>query len=399
MVLGRRDVLAGLGGVIFSAAADQAWAADKVVKVGVSLAMSGPVASLGEDIWRGANLYYKLNQASLPKGVSIELLLRDDGGSSDNIKRIVQEFVVRERVQLLAGGTISPQAFAVAPLATQSKTPFVVLNASTASITRESPNFVRTSATLWQTGCTMGEWSAKNGYKKVYTFVADYAAGLDVESAFTHAFTKNGGEIVGSVHVPVATTDYLPYMQNIKSSGADAVFIFVVAGRIGPAVAAFNGAGLKKTGIRIIGTGDLAEDDKVAHLSDDVAGLVTAGVYYAANPIPANVSFVKAWKAEYGAESLPNFLAVGGWDGMAAIFELVGTTGGNFSSAQAMAFFSNWKTSKSPRGSISIDPATRDIIQTVYINRVEMVDGVPTNVSFDKVNDVRDPWKELNPPK
>lgn len=396
----RRDVLTIVGGMAFVAAASvPTFAADKVVKVGMSLAMSGPVAGLGESIWRGASLYHKLHQKDLPGGVSVDLILRDDAGSSDNIKRIAQELVVRDKVQILAGVALSPQGFALAPLVTQAKIPLIIMNASTASITRESPYIVRTSNTLWQTNFSLGEWAAKNGHKKVYTLVADYAAGLDAEAAFNKGFTGKGGEIVGSVRTPMATTDYLPYMQNVKNSGADTVFMFVNAGRISAATTAFAGAGLKGAGVKLIGPGDVAMDDDIANMGDNIVGLVTAGTYYAKNPIKANASLVEAWKAEYGPNALPNFLSVAGWDGMAAIYDLVRSQGASFTSEQAMQFLSNWKNPDSPRGLISIDPATRDIVQTIYINRVEMVEGKPTNMNVSKIENVKDPWKELTPAK
>jgi branched-chain amino acid transport system substrate-binding protein len=375
------------------------YAADKVIKVGISLAMSGPVAALGDSIWRGVSLYQKLHQDSLPNGLKVDVIQRDDAGNSDNIKRIAQELVVRDGVRILGGVALSPQGFALAPLVTQAKIPLVIMNASTASITRGSPYIVRTSTTLWQTSYTLGKWAATNGHKKVYTLVADYAAGHDAEAAFVKGFTDEGGKIVGSVRAPVTTTDYLPYMQNIKSSGADTVFMFVNAGRINAATTAFVGAGLKDAGLGLIGPGDVAIDDDIINMGNNVVGLVTAGVYFAKNPVKANVEFVKAWKKEYGPDALPNFLSAAGWDGMAAIYDLVRSTNGNFTSDQAMQFLSHWKNPDSPRGPIAIDPETRDIVQTVYINRVEMVDGKPANVNLGKVENVKDPWKELNPAK
>jgi branched-chain amino acid transport system substrate-binding protein len=212
-------------------------------------------------------------------------------------------------------------------------------------------------------------------------------------------FTDEGGKIVGSVRAPVTTTDYLPYMQNIKNSGADTVFMFVNAGRINAATTAFVGAGLKDAGLGLIGPGDVAIDDDIINMGNNVVGLVTAGVYFAKNPVKANVEFVSAYKKEYGPDALPNFLSAAGWDGMAAIYDLVRSTGGNFTSDQAMQFLSHWKNPDSPRGPIAIDPETRDIVQTVYINRVEMVDGKPANVNIGKIENVKDPWKELNPQK
>lgn len=396
----RREALATLAAVGVSAGFSKvSYASGKVVKVGISLAMSGPVAALGDSIWRGVSLYQKLHQDSLPNGLKVEVIQRDDGGNSDDIKRIAQELVVRDGVQILGGVALSPQAFALAPLVTRAKIPLVIMNASTASITRESPYIVRTSTTLWQTSFTLGEWAAANGHKKVYTLVADYAAGLDAEAAFKKGFTGKGGQIAGSVRAPVATTDYLPYMQNIKDSGADTVFMFVNAGRINAATTAFVGAGLKQAGVSLIGPGDVAMDDDIANMGNNVVGMVTAGIYFTKNPAKANSEFLEVWKKEYGPNALPNFLSAAGWDGMTAIYDLVRSTGGNFTPDQAMQFLANWKDPESPRGPIAIDPQTRDIVQTVYINRVEMVDGKPTNVNLSKVENVKDPWKQLNPPK
>jgi branched-chain amino acid transport system substrate-binding protein len=203
--------------------------------------------------------------------------------------------------------------------------------------------------------------------------------------------------VVGSVHTPMATTDYLPFMQPIKETGADAIFLFVNAGRTNAAVKAFAGSGLKQAGVQLMGPGDVAIDDEIATMSDDVLDLVTAGVYLTSNPRPQNQDFVRAWKAEYGRDALPNFMAAAGWDGMAAIYALVRETKGEFTGDTAMKFLAGWKNPDSPRGSIAIDPQTRDIVQTVYINRVQKVDGKPTNVTFDSIADVRDPWKRLNP--
>lgn len=398
--ISRRNILTALSTVaLLAGVPSSSYAADKVIKVGISLAMSGPVAALGDSIWRGVSLYQKLHQDSLPNGLKVDVIQRDDAGNSDNIKRIAQELVVRDGVRILGGVALSPQGFALAPLVTQAKIPLVIMNASTASITRGSPYIVRTSTTLWQTSYTLGKWAAKNGHKKVYTLVADYAAGHDAEAAFMKGFTDEGGKIVGSVRAPVTTTDYLPYMQNIKNSGADTVFMFVNAGRINAATTAFVGAGLKDAGLGLIGPGDVAIDDDIINMGNNVVGLVTAGVYFAKNPVKANVEFVSAYKKEYGPDALPNFLSAAGWDGMTAIYDLVRSTGGNFTSDQAMQFLSHWKNPDSPRGPIAIDPETRDIVQTVYINRVEMVDGKPANVNIGKIENVKDPWKELNPQK
>lgn len=383
--------------VAFGWSTAQVAVAKTVVKVGISLPMSGPLAEIGQSVYRGANLYAKLHNTELPKGVSIKLILRDDAGSSDQIRRIAQEFIVRDHVQILAGAAITPQAFAVAPLVTQAKIPFLVLNAATSSITRKSPYIVRFSETFWQTAYTMGQWAAKKGYKKAYVLVADYAAGFDAQAAFTKAFTAGGGKIVGSVRPPMATSDYLPYMANIKKSGADSVFIFVNSSHTDAVVRAFAGSGLKQAGVRLFGPGAVAIDGELANMSDNVLGLVTAGVYLINNGRPQNAKFVAEYKKAYGTNALPNFMVAGGWAGMAAVYGLVEKTKGHFTTPQAMAFLSHWKDPNAPRGPIAIDPTTRDIVQTVYVSKVEKVDGKPMSVVIDKIPNVKDQWKVLHP--
>lgn len=396
----RRHFLAAAGaGALSVGMPRRPLAAAKTVKVGISLSMSGPTASIGERVWRGASLYHKLNRDKLPGSVAIDVIIRDDAGSSDNVKRIAQELIVRDRVQILGGIALSPQAFTLAPLLDHAKIPLVVMNASTSSITQKSSYIVRVATTLWQTNYTIGAWAAKNGHKKACTLVADYAAGFDAEAAFKKAFTENGGEIVGAIRAPLAATDYLPYMETVRSSGADTLFMFVLAGRLNAATTAFESAGLKQMGLKLIGPGEIAMDDDIAAMGSQVLGITTAGIYFANNAIDSNRAFIAEWKKEYGAASIPNFMSVAGWDGMAAIYDLVRSTNGDFSPADAMKFFASWKTGNSPRGTVSIDPETRDIVQTIYINRVDLVDGKPANVMVDKVADVRDPWKALKIPE
>ncbi|MGE3993114.1 ABC transporter substrate-binding protein [Pseudorhodoplanes sp.] len=395
----RRRFLGGAAAAaaLLASSARNAIANDKVVKVGMLLAMSGPLASIGESVLAGARLYQKTHEKELPAGVKVEMLLRDDAGNPDNTRRLAQELVVRERAQLLAGMSITPQAITVAPLATSTKVPVVIMSAATARVTRESPYFVRVANTFWQTSYTLGEWAAKNGHKRVYTLVADYASGHDVETAFSTGFKKNGGEIVGSVRVPVATTDFLPYMQRVKETNPDAMLLWVNAGRAVATIKAFTDTGLRQAGIKMLSTQDMSIDDELAKMSDDVLGLVTANFYQSHTNLPKNREFVSAWKQEHGAGSIPNFMAVSGWDGMAAIYALAKETKGAFDGEGALKFLSNWKTNDSPRGSLVIDPQTRDAVQTIYISRVEKVDGKPTAVVFDKIEEVKDPWKILNP--
>ncbi len=391
------QVMAAAACVAFSCATAQTAAAQTVVKVGISLPMSGPLAEIGQSVYRGASLYAKLHNADLPKGVSVDLILRDDAGSSDNIRRIAQEFIVRDHVQIIGGAAITPQAFSVAPVATQAKIPFLVLNAAAGNITRKSPYIVRSSSTFWQTAYTMGQWAAQKGYKKTYVLVADYAAGFDAQEAFTKGFTAGGGNIVGSVHTPMATSDYLPYMANIKNSEADSVFMFVNSNHAEAVVKAFAGSGLKQAGVQLFGPGDVAIDGELANMSDDVLGFISANVYLINNDRPQNAKLVAEYQKAYGAGELPNFMVAGGWDGAAAIYALVEKTKGQFTTPEAMEFLSHWKDPNAPRGPIAIDPETRDMVQTVYISKVEKVGGKPMGVVIDKIPDVKDQWKVLNP--
>ena len=392
-----RSIGMAIGIASFSFALTTSHGLAQTVHVGVTLPLSGPQAANGEGLDRGMRLYEKIHSESLPEGLEIEIVRRDDGGNSDNTRRIVQEMIIRDRIQLLTGVALSQQAFAIAPMVTEAKLPVVLVNSTTASLTRSSPYFVRVSYTQWQMAAPIGTWAAENGTRRIYSLVADYSAGHDSEAAVKYAVEKSGGEIVGAVRVPLATTDYLPFMQQIKAAKPDGVFIFINAGRMGSLMKAYDEAGLKDAGVNLILPGDNLQDDELVKMPPTILGANAAGVYTSNNSSPKNQEFVKAWKAEYGEDSVPNTLAADGWDGMAAIYALVKATNGKFDGDTAMSFLSNYKTADSPRGEISIDPATRDIVPTIYITKVELVDGKQTNVIQQAIPGVKDPWKELNP--
>lgn len=367
-------------------------------KVGFIGALSGPFASLAESFDKGARLYEKLHAKDLPAGVTVQVIRRDDAGSPDNTRRIAQELIVREHIKLIAGIALSPQGFALSKLATEAKIPVVLMNATTSSLTRSSPYFVRFSYTQWHTAYSMGIWAAKNGIKTADSLVADYAAGVDSEAAFKKGFEENGGKVVNAVRAPMTTNDYLPFMERIKADKPEAVFTFVNGGRVASLSKSFVDTGLKAAGAKLIGPGDVALDDEVRNLPPDIAGLVTAACYTLANKNPANVEFVKAWKAEYGEDSIPNITAVSGWDGMSAIYGAAKALGDDAGSDEILKYLSNWKgADTSPRGDVSIDPATRDIVLPIEINKVEIVDGKPTNVTMETLPPLKDPWKTFNP--
>lgn len=381
-------------------AAQPTCAADQIVKIGLILSLSGPGADIGEHMARGVDLYMKLHQRDLPAGSSLQIITRDDGSNAATAKRLAQELIVRDHVQMLAGFTLSPSGFSVAPVASEAKIPAILMNATTGSITRSSPYIVRFSHSNWQMAYTLGIWAAKHGIKSAYTLVADYAAGLDNEAAFARGFTENGGSIVGSDHTPLNTNDYLPYMDRIKAAKPQSLFAFTLAGPATiAAMRAYSDAGLDSAGIQLLGTGDEVPDDELAQIGPAENGMIDASVYTATDKRPANASFVAAWKQAYGAQAAPDFGAVGAWTGMAAIFEAVKKLGPIPTGDAALAVLKDFKSADGPQGPIAIDPETRDVVQSVYICKVEKVGDHFENTPFETVADVKDPWKIMNPAK
>ena len=376
-------------------------AAAQTVSVGLINSFTGFVAEPADQGQKGADLYFKEHEKDLPPGVKIELLKRDDTSNPVVGKRVAQELLTRDRVQLLYGIVLSPVATAVVPLTVEAKVPLVISYAAAGvSIPRQSPYVARVTFTLWQVSYPIGKWAAGQGWKTAYTAVTDFIAGHDAEAAFTKAFTDAGGRIVGHDRFPPTNPDFTPFVQRIKDAKPDVAFIFVPAGTQATAMMkAINDLGLRQAGINIAAPQDLVPDEELPHMGDAPLGLITAGTYSTAGKRPANAAFLAAWKQEYGDSAIPDFFSVDGWDGMSMIFDLVKATKGKFTSDEAMAFFKNWKDPDSPRGPIAIDPATRDIVQNVYIRRVEKVDGKLANVEIATIPMVKDPWKELNPPK
>ena len=373
----------------------------QTVKLGIVNTYSGPFAAVGELLDRGIRLYVKQHEKDLPPGVKLEIIRRDDTGPNPEVaKRMAQELITRDRVQLLAGTVYTPNALAIAPLATEAKIPFVVMNAGTAMITTKSPYIARTSFTMWQSSYPLGAWAAKNGIRNVFIAVSDFGPGIDSEAAFTKGFTEAGGKIVGSVHMPLQNPDFVPFMQRAKDSNPDAVYVFVPAGKDATAIMkAFGDLGLGQAGIKLIGPGDITTDEELQNMGDVALGVVTVHHYSAAATRPANQDFVKAYQAAFGAKEDPSFLVVGAYDGMAAIFNTIIEQKGKIDPEKTMELLKGWKNDASPRGPIMIDPETRDIVQNEYMRRIERVDGWLANVEFETMPMVKDPWKELNKQK
>jgi branched-chain amino acid transport system substrate-binding protein len=369
-----------------------AQAADPL-KIGLVLPMTGPFAAYGKQIEHGVRLYLAINGDTVA-GRKIELIIKDDapGTAGDVSKRLAQELVVKDNVDILAGFGLTPSAFAVAPVATEAKKPMVIMNAATSAITTKSNYIVRTSMTLPQVTAPIATWAAKNGIKTVFTVVADYGPGIDSEGQFKKTFTAAGGQIAGEVRVPMRG-DFAPYLQKVKDTKPDAVFLFIPAGEAGVGfMKGFEERGLAKAGIKLIATGDLTDEDVLDAIGDPALGVINSFHYAEAHKSPENQAYVAAYSKAYPKDR-PNFMSVGGYDGMHLIAEVLKKTGGDASGDKFIEAAKGMKW-MSPRGPVSIDPATRDIVQTVYIRKVTKVDGKLQNVEFDQVNEFKDPGKQ-----
>jgi branched-chain amino acid transport system substrate-binding protein len=362
--------------------------AQEPVKIGVVGPFSGPQGDYGKQMEAGMRAYLKLHGDTFA-GRKIQIITRDTGGPNPDVaKRLSQELVTRDNVDFLAGYGFTPEAMASAPVATEAKKPMVVMNAAASAVTTRSPYIARVSMTLQQVSAPMATWASKNGIKKVYTLVSDFAPGIDSETAFKREFAAQGGQVIDSVRTPLQNPDFAPYIQRIKDSRPDAVFVFIPAGAQSVAfMKAFDERGLGKEGIKVIGPGDVTDDDVLNAIGDPVVGVITTHHYSAAHDSPENKAFVKAFGEVQKELKRPNFMGVGGYDGMAAIAEVVKKLGNRIDGDQAMEILKNMKLT-SPRGPIAIDPATRDIVQTVYVRKVEKRGGEYWNVEFDKFDNV-----------
>ena len=385
----RIATIAAAAAVLFVAGAVGASA--ETIKIGLIAPMTGPFAPNGKQMVAGAQLYIA-EHGDMVGNNKIELVIKDDGGVPDNSKRLAQEAVVNDGVKFLMGFGLTPIALAVAPIATEAKVPAIITLAGTSIITEKSPYFVRTSFTLPQSAVIIADWAAKNGIKKVVTMVSDYAPGQDAEKAFIERFKAGGGETIDSLRVPLQNPDYAPFLQRAADAKPDAVFIFVPASQGGVVMKQFVERGLDKAGIKVIGTGDVVDDDVLNGMGDTVIGSVTAGNYSAAHPSEMNKAFVAAIKAANNGLR-PNFVAVHTYDGVHLVYAALEKTGGDTNGEKLIEAMKGmaWE---SPRGPISIDPETRDIIQNIYIRKVERgADGALYNVEFATFEAVKDPVK------
>ncbi len=388
--MNKRVFLSSVVAVALLANAAASMAADETFKIGLILPMTGQQASTGKQIAAAAQLYMAQNGTTVA-GKKIELIIKDDAATPDATKRLAQELVVNDKVNVLAGFGVTPAALAAAPIATQSKTPMVVMAAATSSITQASPYIVRTSFTLPQAAVAMGDWASKNGMKKVVTLVSDYGPGLDAEKYFKERITFNGGQVVEALRVPLRSPDFAPFLQKVRDIKPDALFVFVPSGAGAAVMKQFLERGMDKAGIKLIGTGDVTDDDQLNDMGDGAIGVVTSHHYSAAHPSAANKKFVEAFeRANKGMR--PNFMAVSGYDGMRVIYEALKTTKGN-GGGDALLAAMKGQIFESPRGPMFIDAQTRDVVHNIYIRKVEKQNGKLYNVEFSTIPDVKDPGK------
>lgn len=368
-------------------------AAEEPLKIGMIASFSGPFADYGKEIEAGMKAFMKLHGDRVA-GRKVEVIVRDTTGPLPDVaKRHAQELVVREKVDFLAGFGLTPEALAVAEIATQAKKPMIVMNAATSVITAKSPYVARVSMTLAQDAAPLGTWAARNGIKKVFTLVADYGPGIDSETAFKKSFAAAGGQVVDSVRTPLRGPEFAPFLQRIKDARPEAVFVFLPAGEQGIAfMKGYRERGLAEAGIKAIATGDVTDDHVLDAMGEVAQGMITSHHYSAAHESPENKAFLDAYGQVSGTLGRANFMAVAGYDGMAAIYDVAQKLGGKIDGDKAMEILKGWKR-QSPRGPISIDPETRDIVQTVYVRRVEKRGDHWYNVEFEQFPEVKDPGK------
>jgi branched-chain amino acid transport system substrate-binding protein len=361
--------------------------AQDAVRVGLILPLTGPFAPTGRQIEAGVRLYMQQHGTTVA-AKKIELIVKDDGNIADNTKRIAQELVVNEKVNVLAGFGLTPLALATAPIATEAKVPMVVMSAATAIIPDRSPYIVRTSQVTSQTTIGIADWAPKNGIKRVVTLVTDYAPGIDIEKSFSERFKAAGGEIIEQIRVPLANPDFAPFLQRVHDAKPEGLFVFVPAGVGSIFMKQFVERGLDKSGVRLIGTGDMTDDDILNGIGDVALGITTSHHYSALHPSALNKAFVADFRKT--SNMRPNFMGVAGYDGMQLIYKALEKTKGS-PNGDALVEAMKGMAWESPRGPISIDPQTRDIVQNIYVRKVERVDGELYNVEFQTFEAVKKP--------
>jgi branched-chain amino acid transport system substrate-binding protein len=381
------SVVAGLGALLAGEVAAQ-----DTIKVGLVMPLTGVLGPVGKQAVAGARLYMA-QHGDIVAGRKIELIVRDDASIPDNSKRITQEMLISDKVAILGGG-LTPNVLAIAPLVNESKTATVVMVSGTSIVTEKSPYFVRTSWTHAQQASVLANWAAKNGSQRVTIISSDWAPGHEASGVFAATFTRAGGEIVETLKVPLANPDFAPFLQRAHDGHPDTLFVFVPAGQAAVLAKQFVERGLDKSGIKLIGPGDITDDEDLAGMSDAMIGAVTAGFYSVAHPSAINKEYVAAFKTA-NANVRPNFISVSAYDGMHLVYEALKKTEGK-TDGDALVAAMKGMAWESPRGPVAIDPSTREIVQNIYIRRVEKVAGELYSVELATFEAVKDPTKIAN---
>jgi len=367
-------------------------AAQETIKVGLVMPLTGVLGPVGKQAVAGARLYMA-QHGDMAAGRKIELIVRDDASVPDNSKRITQELIVSEKVAILGGG-LTPNVLAIAPLVNESRTATVVMVSGTSTVTEKSPYFVRTSWTHAQQASVLANWAAKSGSRRATIIASDWAPGHEASGVFSSTFTQAGGSIVEALKVPLANPDFAPFLQRARDGNPDTLFIFVPASQAAILAKQFVERGLDKSGIKLIGPGDIADDEDLPGMSDAMVGTVTAGFYSACHPSAMNKEYVAAFQ-KANANVRPNFISVSAYDGMHLIYEALKKTEGR-TEGPALVEAMKGTAWESPRGPMSIDPKTRDVVQDIYIRRVEKVDGALCSVELETFRAISDPAKMAN---
>jgi branched-chain amino acid transport system substrate-binding protein len=385
----RRTVLKGIAATGATGFAARRAAADTPLKIGISIPLTGAgFNAVGRQLQAALKLYMQQHGDTVA-GRQIQITIRDDGGVADNARRLIQEMIVGEKVDILGIG-ITPTALAIAPLATESKKATLVLSSGASITTTKSPYFVRAGFILPPQSWILAEWAAKNGSKRVVTLVNDWAPGVEAETSFTTRFKQVGGEIVESIRIPLANPDFAPFLQRIGDIKPDTAFIYFPGTQAPIFAKQFAERGLGRSGIKVIGPGDLTDDDDLNNMGDQMLGMITAGPYSAAHDSTLNKTYVAAIQKATGFR--PDFVSLGAYDGLHLIYEALKKTGGN-SDGDALIAAMKGMAFESPRGPISIDPDTRDIVSNIYIRKVVKKDGQLWSEEFETYPSVKDPLK------
>jgi branched-chain amino acid transport system substrate-binding protein len=360
-------------------------AAQDTVKVGMVMPLTGTLASAGKQVVAGARLYVS-QHGNMVAGKRIELIVKDSTSSFEVGKRLIQEAIVNEKADVIGGG-LTGDLFASAALISEAKRPTVIMLSSTSAVIDKSPYFVRTSCTLSQSSAIIADWAIKNDVKKVVTIVSDFSPGHEAESTFKSRYLAAGGQIAEAIRVPLQNPDFAPFLQRARDAAPQAIFVFIPSVQAGSFAKQFVERGLDKAGIKLMGPGDLTDDELLPNMGDAMLGAVTAHFYSAAHPSRINAVFVEAYRKQTNARA--NFMAVSGYDGMHLIYQALAKTNGATDGAALIAAMKGFAW-ESPRGPMSIDPQTGDVIHDIYIRKVDRMDGELHNVEFARFGAVKD---------